>query len=62
MECIICHSWYFNHGINFQKSLCIGCHDLLMLRINLNNISIITVKGVDCHYIMRDGSKSDAIH
>ena len=30
-ECMICHYWFFNHGLNFQAYVCNGCHDLTML-------------------------------
>ena len=39
----------FNHGIEFQGSICNGCHDLTMLCLNISNIGIIAVKGVDYH-------------
>ena len=44
--------WYFNHGFKFQKSVCNGCYDLL----------IIIVKGIDYHCIIHNISKSDAIN
>ena len=33
-----------------------------MLRVNLSDIAIITVKGVDYHCIIHDISKYDTIH
>ena len=38
-ECIVCHHWYFNHGFKFQKSVFNGCHDLLMMSPNINNMT-----------------------
>ena len=61
IECIVCHYWYFNHGFKFQNSVCNGCHDLTMFCLNLSDIAIITVKGVDCCCIVHDISKSGAI-
>ena len=46
-ECIVCHYWYFNHKIKFEKSVCNSCHDLLMLYLDIGDITIITVKGID---------------
>ena len=40
---------FFNNGFKYQDSLCNGCHDLIMLCLSINNIAIITSKGV--HYI-----------
>ena len=52
----------FNHGFKFQSSICNGCHDLTMLCLDIKNIAIITVKGVDYRRIIHDISKSEAIH
>ena len=49
-ECIICHCWFFNHGFEFQGSVCNDCHDLMMLCLNFSDISIITAKNVDYCY------------
>ena len=46
-ECVICHHFFSNHGFKFQDSVCNGCHDLTMLRLNISDIAIITVKNVD---------------
>ena len=59
---ILCQYLYFNYGFKFQKSVCSGCHDLLMMSPDINNIAIITVKGVDCHCIIYGINKSDIIH
>ena len=42
-ECMICHYWFFNHGCKFQDFACNGCHDLIMLSVNVSDIAIITV-------------------
>ena len=31
---MICYYWFFNHGFEFQASVCNGCHDLTMLSVN----------------------------
>ena len=60
-ECMICHYWFFNHGFKFQDSVCNDCHDLTMLSVNISDIAIIIVKNVDCHCIIHNISKSEAI-
>ena len=45
----------------FQDYVRNGCHDLIMLCLNISNIAIVTVKGVDYHCIIHDTSKSEAI-
>ena len=57
----ICQYWFFNHGFKFQDSVYIGCHDLTVLCLNISNITIITVKGVDYRYIIHDISESEEI-
>ena len=59
-ECMICHYWFFNHGFEFQDSVCNGCHDLTMLSINISDIAIITVKNVDYRCNIHSISKSEA--
>ena len=38
---MICHYWFFNHGIKFQDYVCNGCHDLTMLSVNMSDIAVI---------------------
>ena len=61
-ECILCHYWFFNHGFKFQSFVCIVCHDLAILCLNISNIAIVTVKGFDYRCTIHDISKSEAIH
>ena len=46
---MICHYWFFKNGFKFQGSVCIGCHDLTMLSVNINDIAIITA-----NYVLED--------
>ena len=49
----IYHYWYFlNKGFEFQPYVCNMCHDLLMMSINLNDIAILNIRGVDYHSVM----------
>ena len=59
---MICHYQYFNHGFNFQKSVCNGCYDLIMLSVNISDIAVNTVKSADYHCIIYNISKSEAIY
>ena len=61
-EIVLCQYLYFNHRSKFQKSVCNGSHDLLMMSPDINSIAIITVKGVDCRCIIYGVNKSDTIH
>ena len=51
-ECMVCQYWFLNHGFKFQDSVCNGCHDVTMLCLNISDIAIITVKGVDYRCII----------
>ena len=44
--CIICHYWSFDQGFKLQDSVYNGCHDLTMLRVNISDIAIITLKSL----------------
>ena len=41
----ICHDWYYS--FKFQPNDCNRCHSLLMMSINLGNIAILNIKGLD---------------
>ena len=54
--------WYFlNKGFKFQPYVCNRCHDLLMMSMNLSDISVLNIKGSDYHCIITGISKSEAI-
>ena len=54
--------WFFNHGFKFDDSVCNGCHDLIILCLNISDIAIITVKNVDYRCIIHNIGKSEAIN
>ena len=45
----------------FQPGVCNGCHDLLIMSMNLNDIAILNIKGADYRCIISRISKSEAI-
>ena len=59
---MICHYWFFNHGLKFQDYVYNGCYDLTMLSVNVSDIAIITVKNVDCCCIIHNIGKFEAIN
>ena len=62
-ECDICHYWYFlNYSFKFQSNVYNTCHDLLMMSINLSNITILNIKGFDYRCIISLISKNEAIN
>ena len=61
-ECIICHYWFFNHGLKFQCYVCNGCHDLKILSVNISDIAIMTAKNFNYCFIFFNISKSEAIN
>ena len=62
-DCDVCHYWYFlNFSFNFQPNVCNRCHGLLMMFVNLSDISILNIKGSDCRCIISLISKNEAIN
>ena len=53
---------FFNHRFKFQDSVCIGCHDLTTLTVNITNIAFITIKNVDYRFIIHKIDKSEAVN
>ena len=42
-ECDICHYWllvFSTKWLKFQEYVCNGCHDILIMSVNLNDIAI----------------------
>ena len=40
--------WYFlDKGFKFQPHFCNGCHDVLMMSMNLSNTAILTINSGD---------------
>ena len=58
-----CHYWYsFDKGFRFQSSVCKGCHDALMLSIDINSIVIRNNHGVDYRCIIVGIRKIEVIN
>ena len=59
---IICYYFDFSEkGFNFQLKVCNGCHDVLMMSMNLGDIAILDIRGVDYRSIINGISKSEAM-
>ena len=62
-ECDNCHYWYFlDKGFKFQPDVCNGCHNVLMMSMNLGNIAILNIRGIDDRCIISRIVKSQAIN
>ena len=47
-ECGICHYWYFlSKGFKFQPNDGSGCHNLMMMSMNLSYIPLLNIKSVN---------------
>ena len=53
---------FFNPGFKFQDYVCNDCHDLGLLCLNINDITIITVKNVDYRCIICNIIKFETIN
>ena len=61
-ECDICHYLEFLHKrFKFQPHVCSGCHEVLMMSMNLSNIVILNIHGADYCCIISGISKSEAV-
>ena len=62
-ECDVFHYRYFiNFSFNFQPNVSNRCHGLLMMSVNLTNISILNIKGSDYRCIISLISKNETIN
>ena len=59
----ISYCWYFlDKGFKFQPCKCHGCHDVLMIFVNLRDIAILSISGVDYCCIITEISKSETVN
>ena len=59
----ICHySYFLDKGFEFQPNVCNGCHDLLIMSMNLRDIAILNIKSADYRFIINGISKNEAIN
>ena len=62
-ECDICHFLYFlNYSYKFRQNFCNRCHDLLMMSLNLRDISILNIKSFGYRCIISLISENKAIN
>lgn len=45
-EWVFCQYWYFNYRLKYRDSVCYNFHDLLMLCVNIIDVTVIAVKRV----------------
>ena len=61
-ECELCHCWFFKDvGFKFEKHVCKGCHDLLMMAYPLKNIAILSAKGATFRCVLMGISKNEGL-
>ena len=59
----IFHYWYILHkDFKFRLNVCNGCHDLLMMPMNISDIVILNIKGSDYCCNIREIRKNEAIN
>ena len=62
----ICHYWYFlDKRLKSQSDVCNGCHDVLMISVNLNDIKfndILNIQGTNCRCTISGISKSETLN
>ena len=48
-------------GLSFNQCVCNGCHDVLMMSIGFNSITILVIHDVSCHCIIFGISENECI-
>ena len=61
-ECMICHYWNFKDiGYKYEPYVCNRCQDLSRVVYDLNDFTILNIKGVDYRCYVFNVSKNNAI-
>ena len=53
---------FWDKGLKFWPTVCNSCQDVLMMSMNLNNIAILNIDGVDYFGIINGTKKSESIN
>ena len=53
---------FFYKDFKFQPNVCNGCHDLLMMSMNLSDIAILNIKGSEYRCVISRVGKSEVIN
>ena len=54
----ICQHWYFlDKEFKFEPFACNGCHDVLVVYVNFNDIAMLIIIGIDYRCIINGISK-----
>ena len=62
-ECMICRYWYFlDLNYTYEPEVCNGCHDILMMAYELENIAILNVKDIDYRCVISNMTRNGAIN
>ena len=62
-ECHICSYFNFlNKSFKLQTYVCNSCHYLLMMSVNLDNVAILNMNGVNYRCILSGIRKSEAVN
>ena len=62
-ECMLCHYGYFKDvGFKSEPQVCNKCQDVLMTAYELNNNTILNVKGVDFSCILWGIGKNEVVN
>ena len=57
------YSYFINKGLKFQPYICIvSFHDVLIISINLYDIAILNILGMDYHCIINGIGKSRGVN
>ena len=53
---------FLDKGFKFQPDVCKGCHDVLMISMNLSDFAILNIKSADYCCIVSGISNSEAVN
>ena len=61
-KCELCHYWFFKDiRFKFEEHVCNKCHDLLTMAYSLENLVILSAKGVTFRCILMGITKNEGL-
>ena len=61
VKCMVCNFYYFKDKFDYQPYVYGDCHDFSMTVMDLNDILVLKIKGVDYRVYISNNDKKEAV-
>ena len=62
VKCMVCQHYYFKDKFDYQPYVCNKCHDFSMTVMNLSDLFILNIRGIDYRVYISGINKKEAVN